>query len=356
MFSGMDAWVRKRLFEFLKTESDFEAFCQDSFPDTAQKLAAGMDRQAKTSHLLLREGASAVLAKLREEFPGQIPAQPPAKDADPRIDASLRQRAFGHGDPYLHCDRGKQFAYMRGALARPDHQVVLLPGSQGEAHEFFLARLEVALPSELPRKVLRVPWRKARPPSPSFPVDRRDFLAALLAAMGQPQADETVLTGALSRNLQHHVLVLLHPVVRRGYEDPALVRYYTDWLPSLLSALRTDYPCKLVQPIEWQPTAASPCAPDIPATASSSELAARALITRLVAQRKAPLLIEATKDLAPITRADIEDFLDVVGYASTLPTDECERAREEFIAAVFSEGASSEQILRRINDELPDDL
>lgn len=353
----MDAWVRKRLFEFLKTDSDFEAFCQDHFPETTQRFGAAMDRQARISLLLQREGAKPVLQRLRDEFPGLIPPGPPSSDPDVRVEVSLRQRAFGHGDPYLHCDRGKQFAYMRGAMARPDHQVVLLPGSQGEAHEFFLARLEVALPGDIPRKVLRVPWRKARPPSPSFPVDRRDFEAALLLALGHPQSSETSLASALSRSPQHHVLVLLHPVVRRGYEHAALVQYYTDWLPTLLSSLRTEYPCKLVQPIEWQP-APPKSAPDATPSAvpTSSEAAARDLIRRLMSQRKAKLIIEATNDLAPITRPDIDDFLTVVGYASSLPPDECQAARQEFLAAVFSEGASSEQILRKIHEELPDDL
>jgi len=353
----MDAWVRKRLYEFLKTESDFEAFCQDYFSETAQKFGAGTDRQARSSLLLQREGAASVLQKLREEFPNQIPAGPASDSADPRSEASLRQRAFGHGDPYLHCDRGKQFEYMRGALARPDHQVVLLPGSQGEAHEFFLARLEVALPSNLPRKVLRVPWRKARPPSPSFPVDRRDFVAALLTALGHPSSSESTLPSVLSRNLQHHALVLLHPIVRRGHEHGALVQYYTDWLPSLLAPLRTEHACKLVQPIEWQPEAQGPSpAPTPCSVVSPSEAAARSLINQLVKGRKPSLVIEATKDLAPILRPDIENFLDVVGYASGLPPEERDAARAEFITAVFSEGASSEQILRRINDELPDDL
>lgn len=353
----MDAWVRRRLFEFLKTDSDFEAFCQDYFPETAKKFGAGTDRQTRTSQLLLREGATPVLAKLRTEFPGLIPSVPPAEDGENRCDASLRQRAFGHGDPYLHCDRGKQFEYMRGALARPDHQVVLLPGCQGEAHEFFLARLEVALPIQLPRKVLRVPWRKARPPSPSFPVDRRDFLAALLTALGQPSASESALPSLLSRNLQHHALVFLHPIVRRGYEHHALVQYYTDWLPSILAPLRTEYACKLVQPIEWPPEPTSPVAVKTSgAISTKNEAAARQLMRRLLSERKPPVLIEATKDLAPITRSDIEDFLAVVGYASNLAADERQVEREAFIAAVFSEGASSEQLLRRINDELPDDL
>lgn len=357
MFLFMDAWVRKCLYEFLKTDSDFEAFCQDHFAETEQRFGAAMDRQARISLLLKREGAAPVLQKLCEQFPGQIPAEPPSESGDQRGDASLRQRAFGHGDPYLHCDRGKQFEYMRGALARPDHQVVILPGGQGEAHEFFLARLEVALPSHVPRKVVRVPWRKARPPSPSFPVDRRDFLAALLTALGHPTSNESMLPSVLSRNLQHHALVLLHPIVRRGYEHEALVKYYTDWLPTVLSSLRTEYACKLVQPIEWQADGSPPGSKPTTGQASSTgEAAARGLIRRLLEGRKLPLLVEATKDLAPITPSDIEDFLTVIGYASALPADECQAARQEFITAVFSEGASSEQILRRINDELPDDL
>lgn len=61
--------VRELIFSRIRTDSEFEAFCSDYFPQTACLFTSGMDRQARITLLFQREGASAVLVKLREKFP-----------------------------------------------------------------------------------------------------------------------------------------------------------------------------------------------------------------------------------------------------------------------------------------------
>lgn len=48
----MSRELRQRLDQALRTDSDFDAFCQDFFPDVKRRFSAGMDRVAKTSLLL----------------------------------------------------------------------------------------------------------------------------------------------------------------------------------------------------------------------------------------------------------------------------------------------------------------
>lgn len=67
------ARMRQLLDRVLRTDDDFNAFCADYFEDTYRSFSGGMTRDAKTTALLTREDASAIHAKLREQYPEQVP-------------------------------------------------------------------------------------------------------------------------------------------------------------------------------------------------------------------------------------------------------------------------------------------
>jgi hypothetical protein len=59
--------LRRALFETLRTDADFDAFCLDNFRDTYRLFSSGMDRQQKITLLLSREDPEQVWTRLRAE-------------------------------------------------------------------------------------------------------------------------------------------------------------------------------------------------------------------------------------------------------------------------------------------------
>jgi len=82
----------------------------------------------------------------------------------------------------LFLDRNAQWGELQREVAAPAHQVILLPGERGQGHEYFMMRVQLALPRDPPRRILSIDW-KVRP----FPRIRKDFLGALADALGCPR-------------------------------------------------------------------------------------------------------------------------------------------------------------------------
>jgi hypothetical protein len=335
--------IRERLEEVFPQITDFDTFCQDDFPAVYRRFAVSMDRLIKTNLLLTCVGPRKIATALD-------------KRSATTLDPSLRDRAFGRGDPYLYCDRGAQFSYIQGMLDKArahQHEVILLPGGQEEAHQFFLARVEGALPREPARRIEWVRWpRRYALGSPTIPTTKNEVLGALAQSLGAKSINE--LKVFLAQQLDSHHLIFLHPIVDKCLDTETLAEYYGIWLPQLLieaELAHFQFRCKFVQPIAWHP---QPWWKTLFGRNSmfSSRQAIR-LIRRLERLRGLPLSIEKTKDLMPITREDVRDFLAAIGYAKDLPLDARERERDGFIVEVCRPGASSEQILRRIADLLP---
>lgn len=61
--------LRQMLRALLPTDSDFEAFCGDYFPDVAERFANGMDRVAKANLLLVLAEGDALVAALKQRNP-----------------------------------------------------------------------------------------------------------------------------------------------------------------------------------------------------------------------------------------------------------------------------------------------
>jgi len=345
--------VRERLDRLIPGAVDFDAFCQDYFPDEYKRFVVNMERMARVN--LLLENASPQRIGMAIDRYTRAQQSHSASTLDP----SLRDRAFGRGDPYLYCDRGAQFSYIQGMLEESrahQHEVILLPGGQEEAHQFFLARIEGALPREPLRRIEWVRWpRRYALSSPTIPTTKNEVLGALAQSLGGNSIDD--LKQLLAKQLDSHHLIFLHPLVDRCIDAKTLESYYGSWLPQLIidaELAHFQYRCKFIQPIAWQP---QPWWKTLfGKNLGLSHRQAKRLIHRMERWDGLPFIIEKTKDLMPITKEDVRDFLTAIGYARDLPADERDSERDGFTVEVFRHGASSEQILRRIADLLPEDV
>ena len=80
------------------------------------------------------------------------------------------------------------------------------------------------------------------------PVGRDAFLEPIAQALN---ADTPSLRDALATRLASQDLVLLHGCIGQKFDDPELVQYYADYLPSLVAGFTGQGRLKCVQPIEW---------------------------------------------------------------------------------------------------------
>jgi len=56
----------------LATDSDFDAFCVDHFPETGERFSNGMDRVAKATLLIELVEAGAIIAALEKYDPRRL--------------------------------------------------------------------------------------------------------------------------------------------------------------------------------------------------------------------------------------------------------------------------------------------
>ena len=68
------ALLRKQLSKLLSTDADLEAFLLDYFPAVARRISGGMDRIEKLNLLLRSTDIDRIWARLRENFPNEVPA------------------------------------------------------------------------------------------------------------------------------------------------------------------------------------------------------------------------------------------------------------------------------------------
>lgn len=352
--------ARAMLLAVLPVASDFDAFCLDYFHDAERNFASGMDRQAKTSMLLQLHSHAEIEDALRRKAPEQLAAyQVQHAKAVPRVshphDPALADRVFGDADPLRYVDRSKQFEYVCGIHARNRHEVVLIPGSHGEAHAFFLARIERAVPKTAPVHIVLARWPRVHDMRrPRHPTTRTEMLTALARALGSPSSHPNDLPGLFGHHLRSHRLLVLHPIVDRCLDEKTLHSYYTEWLPELCAPHRGQHFAHFIQPIAWSPLNFlwRLLAKDRRATAGR----ALNLIVRLKTDQRESLSIEETTVLAPIEESHVLDYLKHIGWPQTSKPEEHDRLRGEFAAEVLSGAASSEEILRRICEKMRDDL
>jgi hypothetical protein len=141
----------------------------------------------------------------------------------------------------LRCNRGVQWKTMADVSPDQSHDLLIVPGEVGQAHDHFCRRIRELLPMVPPRNMLSVHWRKR-------PVSRDEFYAALAEPLRVPLE---VLTREMSERMSDSNLILLHPCIRARFVDAPLISYYTEWLPALLRDVHPRMSLKCVQPVEW---------------------------------------------------------------------------------------------------------
>ena len=365
--------LRRLIDCMLPTDADLNAFCLDHLEfHIAQRVESIHDRTAKVNLLLTwyQMDLGKLFAALEDVAPERLATwmqtlqiagkMPPAPRS---CDLSSAGRLLGYGDPILHCDRKDQWHQVRDLIETPRHELLLLPGAYGQAHSLFLGRIEKALPQPPPHRIVWIHWKQRAPRQPTFPTYRDEFLLSLFQGLKGSRMSHSTVTAetigsAIAEELQQNHLILLHPVVDRGHGNRALVRYYREWLPSLLPSASV-YACKCVQPISW--AAANPVSglmavlrrglgnASVSIEQQASFWAARGLLRELSA--KGTFRASVLPRLRPLGAEDIVEFLTAICYGHH--EEDSEQARRDLAGYVLRDGTSSEAVLLALCDLLP---
>lgn len=243
--------------------------------------------------------------------------------------------------PSLRCDRAPQWTAVDELALEPAHQLILLAGSAGQAHDHFLERVQKMLRLDPPRSMITIDW-------PSRPRSRDEFIEALGRAMDVSAAS---VPGELAERLAFSNLLLLHPCVRARFVDDTLVRYYTEWLPDTIGRTHGQMHVKCVQPIEYPRESIGGSLLSWlrlrGTTAQESKDDAEQLITTLRESAKPALRAVRLRDLADITDDDLREFCEFSGLTETQRTWLLEQ-----IAGRKAE--TPKDIFQAIDDFLPD--
>jgi hypothetical protein len=224
---------------------------------------------------------------------------PVAPPAVPRPLPSLR--------PSLRCNRALQWKTVDDLATDTSHELIMVPGVVGQAHEHFLERVQRLLRMDPPRSVTTVDWA-------TRPRSRDEFREALARALNVPPSS---LAAELGLRLAHSNIVLLHPCLRARFLDDALVQYYTVWLPELIAECQPRMNLKILQPVEWPPDSgvAAQLMTWLRLRGSASDDGrpqAQQLMGQVRAGSGAALPFIRLHDLSDITDDDLNEFCDVM--------------------------------------------
>jgi len=242
--------------------------------------------------------------------------------------------------PSLRCNRGVQWSRVTDVTPEPSHDLMIVPGAVGQAHDHFCRRIREMLTPMPPRSIVCVYWRKR-------PASRDEYFETLAGVLGVAPA---WLTRELAERMSDTNLVLLHHCINARYVDPALVSYYTRWLPALMADVRPRMSLKCVQPVAWTPE------PGIvgnvltwlrlkPSTGDEGKPEAEQLIDAIRAS--AGLRSIRLQDLADITDADLDEFCQIERLTQS--------QKDWFLKKIRSrDPKTSEETLESIDAFLPD--
>lgn len=249
--------------------------------------------------------------------------------------------------PFALCDRADQWNYLQILADREDHMVILLPGELNQAHSLFLQRVRQCLATIPRRIILTVNWE-------SYPQSRKEFIEAIGAVFRCNS--EANLVEELRRKLVDQNVYLLHmPVFQE--DRPALIDYYTEWLPDLLrkvdpGRVRDDRirSLKCIQPVGWYETSwlKSAASNFFKSRTSSSvwihnSLSKKeyvALMKEINQQRDEWLSIFNLTELSNIELRDVELWAQAIGKSDP----------QSFAKRVTFGARSTAEILQRITD------
>lgn len=248
--------------------------------------------------------------------------------------------------PSFRCNRTHQWQtveHVMTDLSDTRHDVIVVPGARGEAHDHFLMRIERQLAKLPDRRIVPVRWRQR-------PSSREEYLGELAESMGKSSVP--LLREHLRALLQRKHVVLVHECLRGGFDDPHdLVEYYGTWLPELVGGAARTGALKCVQAVEWP----RPSGGGVPVVGSLLRLLRRpssdtdeiSLAKRLVERLNAAgvsgtVATVCTDELQPITEDDVRRFCRDCGVPREL--------HDELVRTVMpAKGRTSEEILRAID-------
>lgn len=254
------------------------------------------------------------------------------------IPPPARPRPAAAGRPSLRCNRALQWKTVDDLATDTSHEIILVPGAVGQAHDHFLERVQLLLRMDPPRNVTTVDW-------PTRPRSRDEFREALARAFNVVPAE---LPRAMGLRLARANLVLLHPCVRARFVDEALVNYYTVWLPELIDESQAQMNVKCLQPVEWPPLGGF--AAQLLTWMRKDDDGkpeAEQLMTRMRSGARPVLPAIRLHDLTDITGADLDEFCDVMKLSDP--------QKAWLLARIKTRGPKTpREVFQAIDDYLPD--
>jgi len=246
--------------------------------------------------------------------------------------------------PSLRCDRAVQWSAVDVHAMEKFHELLLLPGTVGQAHEHFVQRIKQYLRPDPPRTIVPVDW-ETRPRS------QGEFLEALGNALQVPS--DRVAAG-LGELLSRANVFLLHRCIGAHFVDAPLTSYYTTWLPELLQQSQPQQHLKCIQPIEWPRERRGLTQmltflqrlggrADDPDGREDAERLIETVRTRIAP----PLRAFRIHDLTDLTDDELREFCDLIGLAAA--------QRDWLLARIKSaEAVTPKDIFEAIDKYLPD--
>ena len=224
------------------------------------------------------------------------------------IEAPVMSRQRNPGDrPSLACGRAEQWNSVSQCASAKSHQVIVVPGSLGQATIHFRDRVEAQLSTDPSRSMVTVHW-----PSPP-PRKLEELLERLALAL---QTGGESLEQTIADRLAYKNLIVLHPCLAAGFRGAHFREYYTKWWPETLAKNPTTFHVKCVQPVEWPvPPSASQSWWQrlIPDDQPKGETEARELIGALTKQPLGVRIL-ALDELLNLQPREIERFLEASDF------------------------------------------
>lgn len=329
--------------------------------DLSEYVAAEVRRWSWEHKLSLQEptsrtegNGSMILADFRQSrrFTAAAPAAPAIPPMPPAAArAELRQPLH----PVIqYCSRAEQWIAVEQLIGRqePASSLVFIPGARGQAHEYFVERLQ-ALEGESKAVLLDVSWQMPLPP----PQDNH-YLEALATSLQTPPGVDRI-ASRLVQLARGRRLILRHPILYQKFNHEGLVDYYTRCWRSLVEAIgKASGPGSgdsfrgvvCIQPLEWEPGRglrqllarllhqAWPY-PRKWVEEAKTEVQAYQLI-KAVRGRRSPLGIYPLKELGMLTAEDVSSYYKLQGFA-----DADEELIAQHVAEVFSGAQNAKQVL-----------
>lgn len=224
--------------------------CSKDFDRLTSRRSSLFQNAQDIARAAIAEGwGSDVLGAARDEQPDNPVIRALWASLPDRTDAVVDAVSRRVDRPSLKCGRADQWNEVLQWGPAPKHSIMLVFGAVGQAASHFEERIKVYLELTPQPSVVPIDWA-------SRPAGRDGFLEPIAQALN---VDTPGLRDALTSRLASQDLVLLHGCIGQKFDDPELVQYYTNYLPSLVEGLAGQGRLKCVQPVEWpaQSTAAS---------------------------------------------------------------------------------------------------